>query len=74
MRFATDFANVCIKSLITSLYGEIRNQVVAEIRTVAQKKQAEQTGSMEIVASQGGAQQAAVPPARSEKGRIILTD
>jgi hypothetical protein len=43
MRFATDFANVCLKSLIGSLYVDIRNKIIAEIRATAQKKQAEAT-------------------------------
>jgi len=66
MRFATDFANVCIKSLIASLYGEIRNQVIAEIRTVAREKAATDTGCPPSKA-QGDI-------AAPQKGQIVLTD
>jgi hypothetical protein len=66
MRFATDFANVCIKSLIASLYGEIRNQVIAEIRAVAREKAATDTGCPPSKA-QGDI-------AAPQKGQIVLTD
>jgi hypothetical protein len=66
MRFATDFANVCIKSLIASLYGEIRNQVIAEIRAVAREKAATDAGCPPSKA-QGDI-------AAPQKGQIVLTD
>jgi hypothetical protein len=67
MRFATDFANVCIKSLIASLYGEIRNQVIAEIRAVAREK----ASGAPPTKAQG---EIYVAPSAPQKGQIVLTD
>jgi hypothetical protein len=66
MRFATDFANVCLKSLIGSLYVDIRNKIIAEIRAVAREKAATDTGCPPSKA-QGDI-------AAPQKGQIVLTD
>jgi hypothetical protein len=62
IRFATDFANVVLKSFVADYSVMIRKQVVEEIKALAQKKQAEQAP-----ASPSGWTEA-------PKSAIILTD
>ena len=42
IRFATDWANVILKSFVAEYSVVIKKQVIDEIRAIAQKKQAEQ--------------------------------
>ena len=42
VRFATDWANVILKSFVAEYSVVIKKQVIDEIRAIAQKKQAEQ--------------------------------
>ena len=61
IRFATDWANVILKSFVAEYSVVIKKQVIDEIRAIAQKKQAEQIPS---------------PSGWTEtpKGSIVLTD
>ena len=61
IRFATDWANVILKSFVAEYSAVIKKQVIDEIRAIAQKKQAETPAS---------------PSGWTEtpKGSIVLTD
>ena len=61
VRFASDFANVILKSFVAEYSAVIKKQVIDEIRAIAQKKQAETPAS---------------PSGWTEtpKGSIVLTD
>ena len=61
IRFATDWANVILKSFVAEYSVVIKKQVIDEIRAIAQKRQAEQIPS---------------PSGWTEtpKGSIVLTD
>ena len=61
VRFATDWANVILKSFVAEYSVVIKKQVIDEIRAIAQKKQAETPAS---------------PSGWTEtpKGSIVLTD
>ena len=61
IRFATDWANVILKSFVAEYSVVIKKQVIDEIRAIAQKKQSEQIPS---------------PSGWTEtpKGSIVLTD
>jgi hypothetical protein len=61
IRFATDWANVILKSFVAEYSVVIKKQVIDEIRAIAQKKQAETPAS---------------PSGWTEtpKGSIVLTD
>lgn len=66
MRFAVDFANVCLKGFVAEYSVVIKKQVVDEIRALAQKKQDE--GATDAIASQP------VGASTPQPGKIVLTD
>ena len=62
IRFATDWANVILKSFVAEYSVVIKKQVIDEIRAIAQKKQAEQA----IPSPSGWTE--------TPKGTVVLTD
>ena len=62
VRFATDWANVILKSFVAEYSVVIKKQVIDEIRAIAQKKQAEQA-----TPSPSGWTE-------TPKGTVVLTD
>jgi hypothetical protein len=66
IRFATDWANCVLKQFVAEYSKVIQAQVIAEIRALAQKKQAETATN--AVATQP------VPAGAPQKGQIVLTD
>ena len=62
VRFASDFANVILKSFVAEYSAVIKKQVIDEIRAIAQKKQAEQA-----TPSPSGWTE-------TPKGTVVLTD
>ena len=60
--FATDWANVILKSFVAEYSAVIKKQVIDEIRAIAQKKQAEQA-----TPSPSGWTE-------TPKGTVVLTD
>ena len=62
VRFATDWANVILKSFVAEYSVIIKKQVIDEIRAIAQKKQAEQA-----TPSPSGWTE-------TPKGMVVLTD
>lgn len=62
VRFATDWANVILKSFVAEYSVVIKKQVIDEVRAIAQKKQAEQA-----TPSPSGWTE-------TPKGTVVLTD